>query len=383
MSIPVTTEPTYSDHPTIDGQDGIVRRLSVGEHHFETGGYLPEVELAYETFGTLNAEGSNAVLVLHALTGDAHVATGHAAQPGWWADFVGPGLTVDTDKYFVLSVNMLGGCNGSTGPSSHDAHGRPYGSRFPFTTIRDAVHVEAKLADVLGIDVFHAVMGGSMGGARALEWAVQYPDRVRNLVVMAATGQSTAEQIAFAQVQIESIRQDPYFAQGDYYANAVGPDAGLGIARKLAHITYRSEAELEHRFGRTAQGQEQPLGSATWPRGRYQVESYLDHQAGKLVNRFDANSYVVLTEALMSHDIARGFDSFEAALARLAEVNVVIAAVRSDRLYFPEQSERLAAALPVPKPVYYIDSPIGHDGFLTDAKQLHGVLSHLVFEQEP
>ena len=375
-SIATTEEPQLAG-----GQDGMMRRSAVGEHHFEFGGYLPQVELAYESWGTLDDDRSNAVLVMHALTGDAHVAQGDAHSAGWWDGFVGPGATIDTDKYFVLAVNMVGGCNGSTGPSSLDEHGVPYGSRFPFVTIKDSVRLEARLAQLLGITSWHAVIGGSMGGARALEYAVEFPEQVENLVVMASCAQATAEQIAFAQVQTQSIRLDPNFNGGDYYSNGARPDAGLGLARRLAHITYRSAAELEARFGRTAQPGEQPTGQLDGPRGRYQVESYLDHQATKLVNRFDANSYLVLTEALMSHDVARGYESLQAALARLDKVNVVVAAVNSDRLYFPEQSEMLAANLATPTTVHYIDSPIGHDGFLTDASQLDGVLRSRVFSR--
>ena len=375
-SIATTEEPQLAG-----GQDGMMRRSAVGEHHFEFGGYLPQVELAYESWGTLDDDRSNAVLVMHALTGDAHVAQGDAHSAGWWDGFVGPGATIDTDKYFVLAVNMVGGCNGSTGPSSLDEHGVPYGSRFPFVTIKDSVRLEARLAQLLGITSWHAVIGGSMGGARALEYAVEFPEQVKNLVVMASCAQATAEQIAFAQVQTQSIRLDPNFNGGDYYSNGARPDAGLGLARRLAHITYRSAAELEARFGRTAQPGEQPTGQLDGPRGRYQVESYLDHQATKLVNRFDANSYLVLTEALMSHDVARGYESLQVALARLDKVNVVVAAVNSDRLYFPEQSEMLAANLATPTTVHYIDSPIGHDGFLTDASQLDGVLRSRVFSR--
>lgn len=362
------------------GHDGMPRRSAVGEYHFEFGGYLPQVELTYETWGTLNADASNAVLVMHALTGDAHVATGHSQIAGWWDGFVGPGATIDTNKYFVLAANMVGGCNGSTGPSTLDDHGVPYGSRFPFVTIKDTVRLEARLAQQLGITRWHAVIGGSMGGARALEYAVEFPQAVKNLVVMASSAQSTAEQIAFAQVQTQAIRLDPNFAGGDYYTTGARPDAGLGIARRLAHITYRSEAELEARFGRTAQPGENPTGPLDGPRGRYQVESYLDHQAGKLARRFDANSYVLLTEALMSHDVARGHQSLVAALARLENVNVLVVAVSSDRLYFPEQSQKLATSLPTQVPVHFIDSPIGHDGFLTDAQQLDGVLRSQVFD---
>ncbi|HJX78633.1 homoserine O-acetyltransferase MetX [Glutamicibacter sp.] len=380
MASIVTTEETLPSQELTDGQDGILRRAFVGEYTFETGGYLPQIELAYETWGQLNAQGSNAVLVKHALTGDAHVSRGDSQTPGWWEDFVGPGLTVDTDKYFVVAINIIGGCNGSTGPSSLDEQGNAWGSRFPFVTIKDSVRLEARLAALLGVHTWHAVIGGSMGGARALEWAVEFPDLVKNVVVMASSAQATAEQIAFAQVQTEAIRLDPNFAQGDYYANGVRPDAGLGLARRLAHITYRSEAELEARFARNAQTGEQPFATTHGRRGRYQVESYLDHQATKLVHRFDANSYLVLTEALMSHDVARGYGSLSEALARLAKVNVVVAAVNSDRLYFPAQSEQLAASLPKPKPVHFIDSPIGHDGFLTEAKQLGPVLTALVFD---
>ncbi|MFL4478479.1 homoserine O-acetyltransferase [Paeniglutamicibacter sp. ORCA_105] len=362
--------------------DGILQHLHTGAYTFETGATLPEIVLGYETWGTLNADASNAVLIAHALTGDSHVARGASTEPGWWDGFVGPGKTVDTDKYFVVAANMVGGCSGSTGPASLDPDGVPWGSRFPFTTIKDSVRLEARLADELGITAWHTVLGGSMGGARALEWAVEFPERVRNCVVVAAAAESSAEQIAFAQAQTAAIRLDPEFAGGDYYANELIPSAGLGIARRIAHITYRTATELDVRFGRTPQGDELPVSSPGLDRGRYQVESYLDHQAGKLVGRFDANSYLVLTEALMSHDIARGHESIEAALARLAEVNVLVAAVDSDRLYWPEQSERLAALLPNPCKVQYITSPIGHDGFLTDIEQLGDALGERVFVRE-
>lgn len=377
MTVTVTTEESLVS--ALNAGSGIRRHLAVGEYTFETGGYLPQVNLAYETWGRLNQSASNAILVTHALTGDAHVSRGDSDYDGWWEDFVGPGKAIDTEQYFVVSVNIVGGCNGSTGPGSLDSHAVAWGSRFPFTTIKDSVHLETRLADALGIETWHTVIGGSMGGARALEWAVLYPQRVRNLVVMAACAQATAEQIGFAQVQSQSIRLDPYFAGGDYYGTENAPDAGLGVARRLAHITYRSEAELQARFGRTGQGAEDPLGSASWPRGRYMVESYLDHQAAKLARRFDANSYLVLTEALMSHDVARGYGSVAEALGRLSSVNTVIAAVSSDRLYLPEQSEQLATLIPGVSQVHYIDSPIGHDGFLTDANQLAEVLAERIF----
>lgn len=354
--------------------DGILQHFNTGAYTFETGGTLPQVVLGYETWGTLNKDASNAVFVAHALTGDSHVARGSSSEPGWWDGFVGPGKTVDTDRYFVVAVNMVGGCSGSTGPASPDPSGKAWGSRFPFTTIKDSVRLEARLADSLGIAAWHTVLGGSLGGARALEWAVEFPERVRNCVVVAATAESSAEQIAFAQAQTAVIRLDPDFAGGDYYRNDRVPSAGLGIARRIAHITYRTAAELDVRFGRAPQGAEEPVAGSWQGRGRYQVESYLDHQADKLVSRFDANSYVVLTEALMSHDIGRGHGSVAAALARLGGVKFLVGAVDSDRLYWPVQSELLAKTLPNPCQVHYITSPIGHDGFLTEIAQLSDAL---------
>lgn len=366
------------DTPPVS-RDGALRTLQIGALQLEAGGALPEVELAYETWGTLNADGSNAVLIQHALTGDTHVAQGEGDEPGWWDALVGPGKPVDTDRYFVVAANILGGCYGSTGPSSLDPEGRPWGSRFPFVTIRDSVRAEARLADRLGIRRWHAVLGGSMGGARALEWGATYPDRVRHCVVVAIGAYSTAEQIALAQAQVLAIRQDPHFREGDYY-DGPAPEAGLGLARRIAHISYRSEPELSFRFGRRGQGAENPIeapgGAAS--RGRYQVESYLDHQAEKLVHRFDANSYLILTEALMSHDVGRGRGGVQRALST-SKAEFFLAAVNSDRLYFPEQSEELARALPGQVPVHMIDAKIGHDGFLTEIGQLGPELRRRVF----
>lgn len=349
---------------------GGFHRLCVGPLDTETGGHLPAVELAYETWGTLNAEGTNAVLVLHALTGDTHVAA-HRQDPrtGWWDELVGPGRAVDTDRWFVVAPNMVGGCSGSTGPASPAPDGRPWGSRFPFITLRDAVEAEARLADHLGIARWHAAIGGSMGGARALEWAVSRPDRVAGVGVLASTAHSSAEQIAFAQSQAQAIRLDPQFRGGDYYGGPQ-PEAGLGIARRIAHITYRSAEELAVRFGRRHQGEEDPFGTAAGERlGRYQVESYLDHQASKLVGRFDANAYLTLTEALMSHDVGRDRGGVAEALRRFTG-RAFVAAVASDRLYLPAESHELAALLPARPQVHMIDSPLGHDGFLVHYGQV-------------
>ena len=368
----MTTYPAAPLHPGVDGPpsgDGLLRIASIGPLALETGGELPDVQLAFETWGRLDADRSNAVLVQHALTGSSHVARGASEEEGWWDSLVGPGRTVDTDRYFVVAVNMLGGCYGSTGPASLAPDGTPWGSRFPFVTIRDSVRAEGLLADHLGIDRWHSVLGGSMGGARALEWALMYPQRVERCAVIACTAASSAEQIAFAQAQVQAIRLDPAYRGGDYY-DGPHPSAGLGIARRIAHITYRSERELQARFGRAEQDAEQPFGSVLpADRGRYQVESYLDHQADKLVDRFDANSYVILTEALMSHDAARDRGSLEDALATAAS-EFFIAAVDTDRLYLPEQSVRLASCLPGEVPVHRISSPVGHDAFLTQIHQL-------------
>ncbi|GAA4656417.1 homoserine O-acetyltransferase MetX [Arthrobacter cryoconiti] len=380
---PVTAESSWS--AAVGQGGGVLRSVQIGALELETGGLLTSVTVAFECWGTLNAAGTNAVLIQHALTGSTHVSRGDSEEDGWWEGLVGPGEVIDTNKYFVLCANMLGGCYGSTGPSSIGDDGVPYGSRFPFVTIRDSVNAEAKMADRLGITSWHAVIGGSMGGARALEWAITFPERVHRCAVVAACAASTAEQIAFAQAQVLAIRQDPNFAGGDYYDD-VAPTAGLGLARRIAHITYRSEAEMGQRFGRAAQDGENPVSGKRLPSKpgrsrteRYRVESYLDHQAHKLVGRFDANSYIVITEALMSHDVTRGRGTLKEALYRAQDVEFLVAAVNSDRLYFPAQSEELAAALPGENTVRRIDSPIGHDGFLTEVEAVGNLLKASFF----
>ena len=341
---------------------------AVGPLDLETGGRLPEVDVAYETWGALYPARDNAVLVEHALTGDSHVSgpagPGHPT-PGWWDGLIGPGRPLDTDHWFVVASNVLGGCQGSTGPASPSADGRPWGSRFPFVTVRDQVEVEARLADHLGIEAWAAVVGGSMGGMRALEWAVTHPERVVTTIALATTPYASAEQIAWCAPQLSAIRSDPLFSGGDYYDQESGPVVGLGIARSIAHITYRSELELAERFGRDPQGDEQPLGGG----GRYAVESYLDHHKDKLAGRFDANSYLVLTEAMNSHDVGRGRGGVAAALRRISG-RLVVAAVDSDRLYPPRLSDEIVAAVPAAAPVHLISSPYGHDGFLIETGEV-------------
>jgi homoserine O-acetyltransferase len=344
------------------------RLLPIGDLALECGGELPSVTLAYETWGHLNARGDNAVLIQHALTGDSHVrgtaGPGHPTA-GWWDDLVGPGRGLDPERWFVVAANAVGGCRGSTGPSSLAPDGRPWGSRFPFVTIRDMVNAEASLADHLGVGRWAAVIGGSMGGMRALEWAATHPERVARCVALATTAYATADQIAWCQPQLLAIRHDPAFRGGDYYATGRAPEVGLGIARRIAHTTYRSADELGDRFGRSPQAGENPLGDG----GRYAVESYLDYHAQKLIDRFDANSYLVLTQAMNSHDLGRGRGGLRTALAAI-RTRLVVAAVDSDRLYPRRLSEEIVAGVPDAGPVVMISSPFGHDGFLTEADQV-------------
>ena len=352
--------------------------LSIGEPlELEVGGKLPGVRIAYETWGRLAPDASNAVLVLHALTGDSHVAgpagPGHPT-PGWWDDLVGPGRPLDTDRWFIVAPNVLGGCQGSTGPSSLSPDGSRWGGRFPYLTVRDQVAAETWLADALGIDRWAMVLGGSMGGMRAVEWAVSHPDRVARLLLLACPAAASAEQIAWANVQLHAIRSDPGWRGGNYYdaGPGSGPHIGLGIARRIAHITYRSEHELRSRFGRAPQDAEDPFNG-----GRFQVESYLDHQAGKLARRFDAGSYVTLTQAMNSHDVGRGRGGVAAALRRVTAATLV-AGIDSDRLYPLYPQEELAAGIPGAGPLRVIESPSGHDGFLLETDQVGALIRELL-----
>ncbi|PFG40287.1 homoserine O-acetyltransferase [Georgenia soli] len=360
-----------------EGDDPAGRRFAdLGALPLEAGGRLPHVRLAYETWGELNEAGDNAVLVLHALTGNSHV-TGHGpddADPGWWHQVVGPGRAIDTDRYFVVAPNVLGGCQGSTGPSSPAPDGTPWGSRFPVLTVRDQVAAELELSDLLGIERWALVVGASMGGHRVLEWAVTAPERVGAIAVVASCAQTSAEQIAWSHAQLAAIELDPNWRGGDYYdaAPGHGPHAGLGLARQIAHTTYRTPVELDQRFGRIPQGGEEPLSG-----GRFAVQSYLDHHATKLAERFDANSYLTLTRAMTTHDVGRDRGGVEAALAQVTAETLVVA-VDSDRLFFPAESERIAAAVPTAGPVAYVRSPFGHDGFLIEHDQVAALLGRFL-----
>lgn len=340
----------------------------LGTFDLEGGARLPNVKVAYETWGTLNATGDNAVLVLHALTGDSHV-TGEAGPghktAGWWQEMVGPGAPIDTDKWFVVAPNVLGGCQGTTGPASTAPDAAPWGSRFPYITVRDQVAVEIALSEVLGIEKWSLVIGASMGGQRVLEWAATAPELVDAICVIASTAQTSGDQIAWSHTQLGAIRADANFNNGDYYGAEPGngPHVGLGLARQIAHITYRSHFELDERFGRIPQGAEEPLEG-----GRFAVQSYLDHHAHKLARRFDANSYIALTESMITHDLGRDRGGVDTALSQIPARSLVIA-VDSDRLFPPEQSERIARHIPNAT-LQTVSSQFGHDGFLIESEQV-------------
>ena len=347
----------------------------------ELGDTLSPVVVAYETWGEANRANSNAVLIAHALTGDSHAAgpagPGHR-HPGWWDHSIGPGKDIDTNRWFVVCPNVLGGCQGTTGPSSIAPDGRPYGSRFPTITIRDQVAVEVALADHLGIDRWAGVIGGSMGGMRALEWAVGHPDRLERAVVVACGAAASAEQIALCAVQNEAIRADPAWKGGDYYdaGPGDGPHRGMGLARRIGHISYRSELELDTRFGRAPQP-----GEDAFADGRYAVESYLDHHADKLARRFDAGSYVVLSEAMNHHDVGRGRGGVAAALARV-RCKVAVAGIDSDRLYPLRLQQEMCELLPGKPELTVVHSLYGHDSFLIESDQVGALIREALEDGE-
>ena len=362
--------------------DEVGRRqfADLGPFALESGGRLPAVRLAYETWGELNEDGSNAVLVLHALTGASHV-TGEAGNghptPGWWQSMVGPGAPIDTERWFVVAPNVLGGCQGSTGPSSPAPDGRPWGSRFPVLSVRDQVAAEVRLADLLGINTWALVIGASMGGQRVLEWAATEPQRVEAFAAIATTAQTSGDQIASFHTQLVAIQADPGFRGGDYYdaPDGAGPHVGLGLARQIAHQSYRSAYELDERFGRIPQGAEDPLEG-----GRFAVQSYLEHHGDKLARRFDANTYVTLTRTMITHDLGRDRGGVDNALAQITARGLVIA-VDTDRLFPLAQSERIAAHVPGAGPVRVVHSDFGHDGFLIEEDEVGRHVSEFLGER--
>ena len=362
------------------------RFLDVGALHFEAGSSLGAVRIAYETWGELSPSGDNAVLVLHALTGDSHLVgpAGHGhPTAGWWSRIVGPGLAIDTDRWFVVAPNMIGGCQGSTGPASLAPDGSEWGTRFPYLTIRDQVAAQVAFSNHLGIDRWAAVVGGSMGGMHALEWAIEHPSRVARLAILAAPPVTTADQIALNSVQIEAIRSDPLFRSGDYYdaADGDGPTRGLALARRMALLNYRSSEELNLRFERGWQSEISPLGAG----GRFAVESYLDFHGNKFTRRFDANSYIVLVEAMNSHDIGRGRGGVASALSRIDALSVVVG-IDSDRLFPLEGQQVIAAHLQGnidDTDAVTLHSGFGHDGFLIENEAIGAQLLRVLSRPAP
>ncbi|ORJ60714.1 homoserine O-acetyltransferase MetX [Mycobacterium simiae] len=357
---------TISDVPTqtlpAEGEIGLV---DIGSLTTESGAVIDDVCIAVQRWGELSPTRDNVVVVLHALTGDSHI-TGPAGPghptPGWWDGIAGPGAPIDTSRWCAVATNVLGGCRGSTGPSSLARDGKPWGSRFPLITVRDQVEADIATLEALGISQVAAVVGGSMGGARALEWMVGHPERVRAGLLLAVGARATADQIGTQTTQIAAIKADPNWLGGDYHGTGRFPDAGLAIARRFAHLTYRGEVELDTRFANHSQSGEDPADG-----GRYAVQSYLEHQGAKILARFDAGSYVILTEALNSHDVGRGRGGLKKALGR-CPVPAVVGGIKSDRLYPLRLQQELADLLPGCTGLHVVDSICGHDGFLVETE---------------
>jgi len=348
-----------------------------------SGASLAGYDLVVETYGTLNAERSNAVLVCHALNASHHVAGVYADEPknvGWWDNMVGPGKPLDTNRFFVIGVNNLGSCFGSTGPMSLDpATGKPYGARFPVVTVEDWVNAQARVADAFGIERFAAVMGGSLGGMQALAWSLMYPDRIGHCIVIASTPKLSAQNIAFNEVARSAILSDPDFHGGDYYAHNVKPRRGLRVARMIGHITYLSDDDMATKFGRTLR---RPAGGADDEYRfsfdvEFEVESYLRYQGDKFADYFDANTYLLITRALDYFDPAKAFDGDLTAALAHTRAQYLVASFTTDWRFAPTRSRELVKALLDHKRrVTYaeIDAPHGHDAFLLDDARYHNVL---------
>jgi homoserine O-acetyltransferase len=364
----------------LSGSVGIVRaqRATFEEPlNFSCGKVLPRYELMYETYGTLNTDKSNAILVCHALSGHHHVAGRYADDEknvGWWDNMIGPGKPIDTNKFFVIGLNNLGGCHGSTGPSSIDpVTGKQYGSSFPMVTVEDWVHSQARLADMLGIQQFAAIIGGSLGGMQAMQWAVTYPERVRNVLAIATAPHLTTENIAFNDVARNAILTDPDFHGGDFYQHDVVPTRGLRLARMLGHITYLSDDAMAGKFGRGLRSGEYKYGYDI----EFEVESYLRYQGDKFAAYFDANTYLLMTKALdyfdpaqhTEHNLARAFANVQA--------NYLVVSFSSDWRFSPDRSREIVKALLHNKRnVSYaeITSQHGHDSFLMQDEQYFAVM---------
>jgi homoserine O-acetyltransferase len=345
----------------------------------ETGDILKKPKIAYETYGTLNDEKSNVILICHALTGDAHAAGRHHGdkKPGWWDTIVGPGKPLDTNKYFIICSNIIGSCKGSTGPSSINPDtGYEYGLDFPIITIKDMVNAQKKLLDYMGIDYLFAVIGGSMGGMQTLQWTVSYPDMIRNAIFIASGAYSTTQQIAFNEVERRAIIEDPNFNHGKYYDSDSYPEHGLSLARMIAHITYLSNDSMREKFGRRLQDKDHFSYSFDT---EFQVESYLKYQGLTFTKRFDANSYLYITKALDYFDLRKN-NSLEEGLKNV-KCRMLVISISSDWLYTPEQLEEVVMALSANNvDVSYskLNSEYGHDAFLLENGQLSYIITNFL-----
>jgi homoserine O-acetyltransferase len=330
---------------------------------------IPSYELVYETYGALNAERSNAVLICHALSGNHHAAGYHTPddrKPGWWDECIGPGKPVDTTRFFVVCLNNLGGCHGSTGPSSvNPATGKPWGPDFPTMRTRDWVHSQARLADYLGIECWAAVIGGSLGGMQAMRWSLEFPQRIRHCIVIAAALKLSAQNLAFNEVARQAIESDPDFAGGHYQVNNTQPAKGLALARMIGHITYLSDDAMANKFGRDLRSGSLGLGQAA--DAEFQVQSYLRHQGSQFSGNFDANTYILMTRALDYFDLALEYDNDPVAAFRNARCSFLVVSFSTDWRFSPERSREIVdALLAAERPVTYaeIEANEGHDAFL-------------------
>ena len=367
-----------SDTAQAGSEDILAPRMTLeGPLVLQSGVSLAPVQIAYQTYGTLNADKSNTILICHALTGDQYVAGTHpiSGRPGWWSHLVGPGLVIDTDRYFVVATNVLGGCLGSTGPKEINPDtGRPYGLRFPVITIRDMVQAQARLLDQLGVGKIFCVIGGSMGALQTLEWAQRFPDRVVSAVPIAGSYRHSAQNIAFDEVGRQAIMADPDWRQGNYLEEGTTPHRGLAVARMAAHITYLSEPALQRKFGRKLQDREKLTYGFD---ADFQVESYLRHQGSTFVDRFDANSYLYITRAMDYFDLAEENDGSLANAFKDTPVRFCVMSISSDWLFPTSESREIVHALnanAAKVSFVEVESDKGHDAFLLDEPELHATL---------
>ena len=360
------------------GSEGELTSVHIGNLTTEAGAVIDDVTITYQRWGSFigDPEGNNNILLIeHALTGDSNVAD-------WWGALLGPGKALDTNRWCVIATNVLGGCRGTTGPCTPHPDGTPWGSRFPAISVRDQVQAEHLFLNTLGINRVHAVIGGSMGGARTLEWTLLFPESLNAACVIAVSARASAWQIGIQSAQIAAVENDPFWNNGDYYSTGKKPLAGLATARRIAHLTYRGELEIDERFGTYPQRGEDPLGPRRDPGQRFAVQSYLEHQGHKLAERFDAGSYVALTEAMNRHDVGRGRSGLNKALADV-RVPTMIVGVDTDILYPYHQQEHLSRNLGNLLAMAKIVSPVGHDAFLTEDRQMDRILRNFLTLSSP